>query len=292
MEYTNLLTGGHIVDLSRPVAASRNVLAIMAKAHTADNTLVLKGVHQLDIEHAGNGLVKDDPPVIPNLLYVVRKTIGVKLAQVVASRRRRRRRRAVLLRRVLLNQSPAVVRSRVSVDLRGLAGAIVRDRGVDLRGRRAGRGATDGTLVARARRRGALRGLGGEAARLRSRRILALELRLLRRRRRRGRRALHARGSRRHVRGLLLLLLRVRRRGKAALANLARENGANDAVVARITNLRRRGLRGTDVLRGVHGARRTATALQLATQHGDLLLVPGERGTLVSNLGLEQDKKK
>lgn len=73
----------------------------------------------------------------------------------------------------------------------------------------------------------------------------------------------------------LLLLLRVRRRSEAALGHLAGQDGANDCVVTRVADLRRR-LGRSDVLgRRVHGARRTSAVLQLAAQHVDFFFVPG-----------------
>ena len=143
----------------------------MAEPHAADNALVLEGVHQVHVQNSWDSLVKNGPPVVPDLLNVARQALRVEIAQGIVVRLRGGRRRVL--------GHPGVVGRRMGRDLGRLARAVVRDRGVDLRrGRAGGRGSTDGSL-ARARGRGALRGLGREAAWCRPLRVLLLERRLL-----------------------------------------------------------------------------------------------------------------
>jgi hypothetical protein len=230
----------------------------MAEPNTANDALVLERVHKIHVQNPGHRLVEDSPPILPNLLDVVRQTFRVEISKRIGVRRRRRGR--VLLRH------PRMVWRRVGRHLGGLARPAIRDRGVDLRCGRASCGRpADRSLVSRSRRRGALRGLGREAARCRPLRVLLLERRLLRRRGWGRRRTLQSGGRGRHMRGLLLLLLlRVRRRCQAALRDLSREDGPNDGIASRVADLRRR-LRRSHVLRGrVHGTPRASATLQLA----------------------------
>lgn len=68
LEYTELLARLNVVNLSGTVAAGGYVLAVMAEAHAADNTLVCESVDKIDIQHARHVLVKDDEPVVTRFL--------------------------------------------------------------------------------------------------------------------------------------------------------------------------------------------------------------------------------
>lgn len=225
---------------------------------------MLESVDEVHVQDAGNALVENGPPVFPDLLDVVRQTLELEITESVGMGRRRSR----------VLRHPRVVGRRVRGDLRRLAGSVVRNRSVDLRRGRAGcRGSTDSSLVSRARGRGALRRLRRETARRGTLGILLLEWRLLGRRGRRRRRTLESGRCGGHVRRLLLLLLRMRRRSQAALRDLPGEDRPDDRVVSWVTDLRGRLRRGDMLRRRVHGTRRTSAALQLAAQHGNLLLV-------------------
>ena len=83
LEDAELLAGLDVVNLGRPIATSCDILAVGAEANAADHTLVLKRVNKFHIQHLGNILVEDDPPIILDLLGVVWKTLGVQVAQRV-----------------------------------------------------------------------------------------------------------------------------------------------------------------------------------------------------------------
>ncbi len=77
LKNADLLARLDIVDLSRSIASSRHVLAIGAKSHAANNTLMLQRVNQVDIEKTRNVLVENRPPVILHLLDMARQTFRV-----------------------------------------------------------------------------------------------------------------------------------------------------------------------------------------------------------------------
>jgi len=83
LKNADLLTSDNVKDLSRAVATSSNIFAIMTKAYTANNALVLKGVHKIDIKHTGDFRVENCEPVRVDLLLVVRKTLKIKLGKSI-----------------------------------------------------------------------------------------------------------------------------------------------------------------------------------------------------------------
>lgn len=128
----DLLTSLHVVNLSRSVTSSSNVLAIVAESDTTHNTLMSKGVDKLDVQHAGNLLVEDYEPVIPCFLGVCWETVRVQVAKSVVDHRPRSS-------RVLRRHWSSVIRSGLAVNLRRCARAgRIRHRVVDL-----GSGGTD-----------------------------------------------------------------------------------------------------------------------------------------------------
>lgn len=166
LQHADLVSRDDVVDLSRLVATSRDVLAIHAEANTADNALVGQGVDQVHIEHAWNSRVEDDKPIIPCLLVLRGQTLDIEITKSVVGR-------------VMRLGHPGVVRGRVGADLRRLArasGSRIRNRGVDLRSRGATTWRSTGsTALARPRAGGALGRLGRETARRWALGVLLLE---------------------------------------------------------------------------------------------------------------------
>jgi hypothetical protein len=72
LENTDLLSRDDIEDLSRSVAASGNILSIVAESNTANNTLMLKSVDKINIQHTRNLWVENCEPIRFNLLLVGR----------------------------------------------------------------------------------------------------------------------------------------------------------------------------------------------------------------------------
>ena len=75
------LAGLYVEDLRRPVAASRNVLPIVAEAHAADDALVMERVNQINVQQARDLLVEDTDPIVASLLVVGRDLVDVELTQ-------------------------------------------------------------------------------------------------------------------------------------------------------------------------------------------------------------------
>lgn len=63
LEDADLLSGNNVENLSRSVAARRNIFAIMAESDAADNTLVLEGVDQVNVKDARHARVEDGKPI-------------------------------------------------------------------------------------------------------------------------------------------------------------------------------------------------------------------------------------
>ena len=79
LKNANLLARVDIIDLGRPITAGCHIFTISAEPDTADNALVLQGVHQIDVENAGDRLIEHRPPIILDLLDVARETLRVDL---------------------------------------------------------------------------------------------------------------------------------------------------------------------------------------------------------------------
>ena len=80
----HILTGGHIEDLSRAVAARSQVLAITAEAHTANNTIMVQMMHQLHVKDTLDLGVEHGIPIGALALLRWRQIIGVPVCQHVS----------------------------------------------------------------------------------------------------------------------------------------------------------------------------------------------------------------
>ena len=221
LQHAHLFASVDIVDLRRSVAPSCHVFAVMAETNAAHDALVVKGVHEVDIQHARDLLVEDDKPVVACLLHMRRQTVRIEVPQsIVHDSAWVGRHRASMVRR------------RVVLDLGGGTRAGIRHRCVDLRGCGTSRWSTDRTLGTRSGTSGALRRLSGEAVRGRALLVGLCERRLLRGGRRRGRRPLKTGRGLHLVRRpwWCLLLLGRRLRREASLA--ASSHDTREEVVA------------------------------------------------------------
>jgi len=63
-EVANLLTSHYVEYLSRSVTASCEVIAVWAKADTANNTIVIKIVDKIDIKSTHDVRVEDCVPIL------------------------------------------------------------------------------------------------------------------------------------------------------------------------------------------------------------------------------------
>ena len=261
-----------VEDLGRPVAARRHVLAVVAEAHTAHNTLVREGVNQVHIQHPRDLLVEDAEPVVARLLRVGWEAVRVEIAEGISD-----------WRALGCHDAATVVRRWVA-NLGGLGRAGEWDRVADLRcrGTDRRRRPTEAT-PARARRCGALRWLRAHAVWARALAVGVVELRLRLRLRRRGRWRHREAGPLGHLvlRASHLLVLRLRRgRGKPALAA-----ARHDAVEQPTTGRNDGGLLG---LAGMgRGAAHSTTGaapggFELAAEHLDFLFVPAQPRLSVS----------
>lgn len=84
LQSCHILSCGHIKDLRRPVAARRQILAITAEPNTANDTVVAKMVHQLDIQHTLNLRIEHCIPVCAFALLGRRQVLRVPVGQHVA----------------------------------------------------------------------------------------------------------------------------------------------------------------------------------------------------------------
>lgn len=85
LENADLLSSVDIEDLGRSVAASGDVLAIVAEAHAADDALVLQSVEQINVKNPWNLRVEDGEPIRLDLLLVVWEALEVQLCQCIAN---------------------------------------------------------------------------------------------------------------------------------------------------------------------------------------------------------------
>ena len=85
LKNADLLSAVDIEDLSRSVAASGNVLAIVAEANAADDALVLQSVEQINVKNPWNLRVEDGEPIRLDLLLVVREALEVQLCQCISN---------------------------------------------------------------------------------------------------------------------------------------------------------------------------------------------------------------
>lgn len=83
----HLLTSLDIENLGRLVAASGDVLAVVAKANTANNALVGERVDQVDIQNALHLRVENGIPVVTRLLVMRRDGVDFEVTQSVADGR-------------------------------------------------------------------------------------------------------------------------------------------------------------------------------------------------------------
>lgn len=80
-----------IVDLSRAVAASCYVAAVLRETNTAHDAAVSDGVHEVDVQLTLDSGVVDDPPSVigpgdfTNLLELRRKVVDVQVSERVAN---------------------------------------------------------------------------------------------------------------------------------------------------------------------------------------------------------------
>lgn len=86
LQNANLFTTRNIVNLSRPVATSGNIFAVMAESHTANNAIVCERVDQIDIENSRDLWVKNSVPVGSVLLIVRGNCIKLQLTKSITNR--------------------------------------------------------------------------------------------------------------------------------------------------------------------------------------------------------------
>ena len=79
----DVLSGGHVKDLRRPIAARGQVLAVTAEANAANNTVMDKVVHQLHVQNALHFRVENRIPVSSLTLLRDGQVIGVPVSQHV-----------------------------------------------------------------------------------------------------------------------------------------------------------------------------------------------------------------
>lgn len=272
LENADLLSSADVKDLGGPVAASSDVLAVLAEADAANNAVVLQRVDQVDVENALDLGVEDGMPVAASLLVVGGYGVEVEFTESVADRRRRAG-----------APHASVVGGRL-VDLRRLSAARVRDRRVDLgRSRSDTVGRASDTAAPRTRRRSALRGLRCHAVRHGGLGVRLLVGSLLLLSRGMGRHGQAGRGLSSHLvlvaqlllgRAMLLVLLLLWR-GEAALVA-----AGHDSTKKTVAGGNRRRLRGSRGLgRASHG-RLSGAGLttrrfgKLVSENAKLLLVP------------------
>jgi hypothetical protein len=73
----NWVASVDIENLSRAVASGSNKTAVQAKTHAANNTLMRKVVHEVDIQHTLCMRVEDGKPIGCFLLVVIRQRIKI-----------------------------------------------------------------------------------------------------------------------------------------------------------------------------------------------------------------------
>lgn len=84
LESGHILTGGHVEDLSRAIAARRQVLAVTAEAHTANDAIVIQMMHQLHIEDTLDLGVEHGVPIGTLTLLRRRQIIRIPVCQHVS----------------------------------------------------------------------------------------------------------------------------------------------------------------------------------------------------------------
>lgn len=84
LQSRNILAGGNIEDLSRTVASGRNVLAIAAESHAADDAVMDKMVHQLDVQNSLHLRVENRIPVGTLPLLRRRQVVRVPVGETVS----------------------------------------------------------------------------------------------------------------------------------------------------------------------------------------------------------------
>jgi hypothetical protein len=81
----DLLSCHDIKNLGRSVATSCDIFSVVTEANTADNTLVLKGVKQINIENSWNFWVEDGEPIRLYLLLVRWQTFQVQFGKSISN---------------------------------------------------------------------------------------------------------------------------------------------------------------------------------------------------------------
>jgi hypothetical protein len=77
LKNANFLASYDIEDLRGPIAASGDVLSIMAKSDTTNYTFVGQGVKKINIKNSRHSWIKDSKPIFRYLLLVRRQTLKV-----------------------------------------------------------------------------------------------------------------------------------------------------------------------------------------------------------------------
>jgi len=84
LKNANLLSGGDIENLCGSVAASGYISSVMAESDTADYTLVLKSVKEINIEDSRDFWVEDGKPIGFDLLLVGWQSLQVQFGKRVS----------------------------------------------------------------------------------------------------------------------------------------------------------------------------------------------------------------
>ena len=85
LKNADLLSSVDIENLSGSVAASGDILAIVAEANAADYTLVLQSVEEINVKNPWNLRVEDGEPIRLDLLLVIREALEVQLCQCISN---------------------------------------------------------------------------------------------------------------------------------------------------------------------------------------------------------------
>jgi len=85
LKNANLLSRHDVKNLSRSVATRCDIFSVVTKANAADNTLVLKGVKEINIQNSWNFWVEDGKPIRLDLLLVGRQTFQVQFGKSISN---------------------------------------------------------------------------------------------------------------------------------------------------------------------------------------------------------------
>jgi hypothetical protein len=87
LKNADLLASLYVEDLGGAVAASRDVLAVMAEAHAADDALMNEGVYEVNVKHALHLRVENGVPISAELLVLSWERFDIEVTEVVTNRR-------------------------------------------------------------------------------------------------------------------------------------------------------------------------------------------------------------